>query len=164
MRDVTTDGSPWDPKAPAPVPGDRPARPSLERPPGERYLRAAPDPTASDRRADALAVPLALILGTAIAFTILGGILTVTAGLVIVAIFLGWLTGRLVSPPGRAALVALVAVVVGLLGIWLFGRMEGGVLDPVTYLLEVEGPVVVGLCLVGGAGLAAAASRAPDRR
>jgi hypothetical protein len=58
-----------------------------------------------------------------------------------------------------AALVAVGAVVVGLLGVWLFGRIEGGVLDPITYLIEVEGPIVVGLCLVLGGGLAAAASR-----
>ena len=51
---------------------------------------------------------------------------------------------------------------VGLLGIWLFGRIEGGVLDPITYLAEVEGPVVVVLCLLAGGGLAAAASRMTD--
>jgi len=78
---------------------------------------------------------------------------------VIVAAFVGWLTGRLVSPPARAAMVALAAVAFGLLAIWLFGRTEGGVLDPLAYLLEVEGPVVVILGLLSAGGLAAAASR-----
>ena len=90
---------------------------------------------------------------------VLGGILLVTAGLVLVAVFAGWLTGRLISPPARAAVVGLAAVVVGLLGIWLFGRIEGGVLDPLEYLADVEGPIVVVLSLLAGVGLAAAASR-----
>lgn len=139
-------------------PGDR--RPRLERPPGERYAAqdpagAAPAPT----RLDAALVPVGLVLGGSIGFVVLGAIIDVTAGLIVVAAFLGWLTGRLVSPPGRAALVALIMVVAGFLGIWLFGRIEGGVLDPVAYLVEVEGPIVVVASLLAGAGLAAAASR-----
>ena len=144
---------------PANPPGDR--RPALDRPPGDRYVTGAPDrPSAAGPRVgDALIVPIALILGTAIAFVVLGGLFAVTAGLVIVAAFIGWLTGRLVSPPRRAAMVALAAVAFGLLAIWLFGRIEGGVLDPLTYLLEVEGPLVVVLGLLSAGGLAAAASR-----
>jgi hypothetical protein len=138
-------------------PGDR--RPRLDRPPGDRYVvrTAAADETA--RRLDAILVPVALILGSAIAFVIAGGYLTITAGLVILAAFLGWLTGRLVSPPARAAIVALAAIAVGFVAIWLFGRFEGGVLNPIDYLVEVEGPVVVVLSLLFGGGLAAASSR-----
>jgi len=117
----------------------------------------AADETA--RRIDAILVPVGILLGTAAAFVIAGGILTITAGLVILAAFLGWLTGRLVSPPARAAIVALVAIALGFLGIWLFGRIEGGVLAPIDYLVEVEGPVVVILSLLFGSGLAAASSR-----
>jgi hypothetical protein len=138
-------------------PGDR--RPQLERPPGDRYITR---PVAADEatgRLDAILVPTALVLGTGIAFVLLGGILLVTAGLVVVAGFVGLLTGRLVSPPARAAAVGLTAVVVGLLAIWLFSRIEGGVLDPIDYLAEVEGPIVVVLSLLAGTGLAAAASR-----
>ena len=134
---------------PANPPGDR--RPRLDRPPGDRY---APPPAAASTAIPAASTrsssPLALVLGGSIAFVILGGILAVTAGLVVVAAFLGWLTGRLVSPPPRAAAVGLAAVVVGLLGIWLFGRIEGGVLDPIAYLHEVEGPVIVVLSLLAG--------------
>jgi hypothetical protein len=138
-------------------PGDR--RPLLDRPPSDRYATGPAATDAPAGRLDALLVPLGLVLGTGIAFVVLGGILLVTAGLVLVAAFAGWLTGRLVSPPARAAVVGLAAVIVGLLGIWLFGRMEGGVLDPIDYLAEVEGPIVVVLSLLAGTGLAAAASR-----
>ena len=116
------------------------------------------DPGASGT-VDAIAVPLGLIVGGGIAFVVLGGILLVTAGLVVVSAFFGWLTGRLVSPPLRAAAVGLAVVAVGLLSVGLFGRTEGGVMDPLAYLLEVEGAGVVILCFLAGGGLAAAASR-----
>lgn len=143
----------------APEPGDR--RPTLDRPPGERYAKRA-TAVAADADVEALdriAWPVAVGLGTVIAFTILGGLLTVTAGLIVVAGFAGWLLGKLVSPPPRAALVAVVAIVLGFLGIWLYGRFEGGVLAPLDYLAEVEGPIVVVLTLLAGGGMAAAASR-----
>jgi hypothetical protein len=122
---------------------------------------ASDAPCGATRRGaiDQLLVPIGLVLGTSLAFVILGGFLTVIAGLVIVAALAGWLTGRLVTPPGRAAAVGFLAVALGLLGIWLYGRMEGGVLDPIAYLFEVQGPVVVIACLLAGPGLAAAASR-----
>ena len=142
---------------PTDAPGDR--RPRLDRPPSDRYVTATPAATQAAGRLDPMLVPLGLVLGGAIAFTVLGGILTVTAGLLIPAAFLGWLSGRLVSPPGRATIVGLAVVIAGFLGIWLFGRIEGGVLDPLEYLVEVEGPVVVILSLLAGGGLAAAASR-----
>jgi hypothetical protein len=134
-------------------------RPRLERPPGERYRAVEPEAATEAAALDAALIPIAIVLGTVIAFTVLGGLLTVTAGLIVLAAFAGWLVGRFVTPPPRAAVVGLVAVGLGFLGIWLFGRVEGGVLDPIEYLLEVEGPVVVGLSLVAGSGLAAAASR-----
>jgi hypothetical protein len=145
---------------PANPPGDR--RPALDRAPSERYRVPAQDaPSGATRRGafDQLLVPIGLVVGTSLAFVLLGGFLTVIAGLVIVAALAGWLTGRLVTPPGRAAAVGFLAVALGLLGIWLYGRMEGGVLDPIAYLFEVQGPVVVIACLLAGPGLAAAASR-----
>jgi hypothetical protein len=84
--------------------------------------------------------------------------MAVTAGLIVLAGLIGWLTGLLVRPPLRAAVVAAGIVVLGLLGIWLFGRMEGGVLDPIEYFAEVQGFLVPIELLVAG-GLAAAASR-----
>jgi hypothetical protein len=64
-----------------------------------------------------------------------------------------------VSPPWRAGLIGLAAVLLGLAGIWLFGRIEGGVLDPIAYFSEVQGWPLVVLELAAGGGLAAAASR-----
>jgi hypothetical protein len=138
-------------------PGDR--RPQLERAPGERYQSAEPAEDGDAGRLDRVAWPFAVVLGTALLFTVLGGLLAMTAGLIVVAAFGGWLTGKVVSPPPAAALVGVVAIVLGVAGIWLFGRLEGGVLDPIEYLAEVEGPVLVALCLVAGGGLAAASSR-----
>jgi hypothetical protein len=137
-----------------PEPGER--RPRLDRPPGERYVTPA---AAANDGPDLRWAPVAVVLGGAILYTILGGILTITAGLVVLAVFIGWLIGKLVSPPPIAALVGLAAIVVGLLGIWLFGRIEGGVLDPIAYLDEVQGWPLVIAQLVAGAGMAAAASR-----
>ena len=136
-------------------PGD--GRPMLERPPGDRYLptRAAPREPGALERARA---PLTVAIGGVLLFIVLGGVLAMTAGLIVVAGLIGWLSGLLVRPPWRAAAVAIAVVVAGLLGIWLFGRWEGGVLDPVEYLAEVEGFVVPLALLVAG-GLAAAASR-----
>ncbi len=138
-------------------PGDR--RPLLDRPPGERYGSSAPRPEPDATVLDRIAWPLAVIVGTAVLFTILGAILAITAGLIVIAGFAGWLLGKLVSPPLQAAALGLLAVLLGFLAIWAFGRLEGGVLDPIEYLAEVEGWIVVGLSLLAGGGLAAAASR-----
>ena len=139
-------------------PGDR--RPELDRPAGERYLPAEERASAAESGIPRGAWTLAaIILGGALVYTILGGILDVTAGLIVAAGFVGWLIGKLVSGPARAAGVAILAVAVGLLGIWAFGRVEGGVLDPIAYFDAVQGWPLVVLQLLAGAGLAAAASR-----
>jgi hypothetical protein len=153
---MTTPQEPGDrrPAAANPTPA---ARTVLDRPPGDRYHRETPTP----RQAGLLGAagpPAAVAIVGVLAFVVLGGILTVTAGLVIVAALIGWITGLLVRPPPRAALAAVAVIVGGLLGIWLFGRWEGGVLDPIEYLAEVQG-ILVPLELLAAAGLAAAASR-----
>lgn len=143
--------------SPIPQPGDR--RPRLDRPPSERY---GPLVRPGDEQADpgaAVLWPVAAVLAGTILYVVLGGVLLVTGGLLVVAIVEGWLLGRLVSPPLRAALVALGAVALGLLAIWLFGRIEGGVLDPLTYLSLVHGVPLVLLQLLLGGGMAAASSR-----
>jgi hypothetical protein len=101
---------------------------------------------------------LAVAIGGVVAFVVLGGVLAVTAGLIVVAGLIGWLTGLVVRPPIRAAVVAVGVVVAGLLAVWLFGRWEGGVLDPIEYFAEVQGLLVPFELLAAGA-LAAAASR-----
>jgi hypothetical protein len=136
---------------------DRPDRPQLDRPPGDRY-GSSRDAALTPGRFERVQAPLAVAIGGVVAFVLLGGVLAVTAGLIVVAGAIGWLTGLLVRPPLRAAAIAVGIVVLGLLGVWLFGRWEGGVLDPIDYLAEVEGFVVPIELLAAGA-LAAAASR-----
>ena len=142
-------------------PGDR--RPTLDRPPGERYLGADAGPAGPAGPADEdrpiLWPPLAVAIGTALAYTLLGGALDVTAGLIVVAAFAGWLLGRLLTPPPRAAMAAFGTIVLGLAGIWIFGRVEGGVLDPIAYFDAVQGWPMVAIQVVAAAGLAAASSR-----
>ncbi|MEA2518376.1 MAG: hypothetical protein QOF49_456, partial [Chloroflexota bacterium] len=133
-------------------------RPKLDRAPSERYASRETTAPAADRLARALPV-IAIVLAGTIGFVILGGLFAVTAGLVVLAAVVGWLVGTFVSPPLRAGLVAIGAVALGLLGIWAFGRIEGGVMDPVAYFLEVQGWPLVVLELVAGGGLAAASSR-----
>ena len=73
-------------------------------------------------------------------------------GLVIVAFFMGRLVGAMVrvgagdtlSSPARvvlAILISLAGIGAGQLGIWVFSRTEGGVLDVATYLGSF-GPLV----------------------
>jgi hypothetical protein len=133
-------------------------RVTLDRPPGDRYLPARSARAASDEVFGGIRGPLAVVVGGALAFVVLGGVLGITVGLIVHAGLLGWLTGLLVRPPLRASAVAVGAVVGGLLGIWLFGRWEGGVLDPVAYFAEVQG-ILVPLELLAAAGMAAAASQ-----
>ena len=80
-------------------------------------------------------------------------ILTFTAGLIVVAAATGWGVGAGLRfgagarlRPGRRTAVALViavgSVALGQLGLWQYGRSEGGVLAPLDYLAEVYGPLV----------------------
>jgi hypothetical protein len=149
------------------VPGDRPggepsppasARTILDRPPGDRYGPAIDPADRPGRPLERVGPPLAVAAVGVALFVLLGGILAVTAGLIVVAGLIGWLTGLFVRPPARATIVAVGAVLAGLAGIWLFGRWEGGVLDPIEYFAEVQG-ILVPIELVVAGGLAAAASR-----
>lgn len=92
-------------------------------------------------------------LAGAAAITILGGMLAVSAGLLVVAAATGWVVGfglrvgagETVTTGRRVRLalgLALLAVVLGQLGLWLYARTEGGVLGPLDYLGETFGPLV----------------------
>ena len=110
-------------------------------------------PTQTDRILRGTAVALAGV----IAFVVLGGPLSVTAGLVAVAGVIGWLTGMVVRPgKAIAAALAVVSVAVGLLGIWVFAGFEGGALPLLDYLAQVQGILVPIELAIAGA-LAAAA-------
>jgi hypothetical protein len=140
--------------ATTPEPGE--PRRRLDRPPGERYATPAepPVPTALER----LRVPLAVIVVGVLAIVLLGGPLTRTVELVVLSAIVGLLNGLTVRPPLRAAVVALATIALGLLGVWLFARWEGGVLGPLEYLIEVEG-ILLPIQLLVAPAVAAAASK-----
>jgi hypothetical protein len=139
-------------------PGDRPPRQPtrLERAPSERYAREEA-PTARGRDQAARAVGVAVAGAAVIAF--LGGPLSMTGGLLAVSVVVGIVLGSTLRPRTALAVgLAVGAVVVGLLGVWGFSRLEGGVLDPLAYLADVEGPLAP-MQLLLAAGTAALTSR-----
>ena len=159
MTDQTPDpprheptGDPSASVEPLRIPGER----RLAHPPSDRYREPEPpavveNPSASASRGIVFAV-LAAIAGAA-AITLLGGVLAVTSGLIVTAGATGWAVasalrvgagGRLGSSRRvRLAIgLALVAVVLGQLGLWVYARTEGGVLGPIDYLAEVFGWLV----------------------
>ena len=131
-----------------PGPGGR----RLERPPSERYRptdRPVPVEGGKPRsRALLLASLATLVLGAAITAA---GILEITAGLIAVAAIGGWAVAWALRPGGlsvrdrlgMAVALAVVGVVLGQVGLWIYGRIEGGVLGPLDFLAEVYGPLVV---------------------
>ena len=124
----------------------RPERPGL----------TAETPATSQR--DLVLRGVAVALAGAIAMTILGGPLSITAGLIGAAAVIGWLVG-IVTRPARAAAIAIAvgSVALGLVGIWLFAGLEGGALGLVDYLAQVQG-ILVPIELVVAGSVAAAAS------
>ena len=152
------------PAAPSPEPGERRR---LDHPPSDRYRPAAP---AGDEgvaaAADETPLPdrervlrgIAVGIGGAILITLLGGPLSIVAGLVGAAGAIGYVVGAVMRPlRGAAVLVALGSMALGLVGIWLFAGIEGGVLGIVEYLADVQGLFVPVELVVAGV-LAALAS------
>lgn len=122
-------------------PGDRaPRQPTrLDRAPSERYAR---EPIAEADGRSPLVRALAVALAGAAVVAFLGGPLSMTAGLLAVSVVVGLVLGSMLRPrTGVAVGLAVGSVVVGLLSVWLFSRVEGGVLDPLAYLADVEGPL-----------------------
>ena len=94
-----------------------------------------------------------MAIGVALAITVLGGILLVSAGLIVVAAAGGWAiaialrlgSAGTIRPTTRLWLavgIAVAAIVLGQIGLWLFARTEGGVLPFFDYLAQTFGPVV----------------------
>ena len=140
-------------------PGEqRPADPNeatrrLERAPGERY--ASPK-TEAERRPSllrGLAIALLVAIGGAVVMAFLAGQLAISSGLLVIAVAIGRFVGlairtaRRAIRPGSARIIALViavsAVVLAQVGIWLYARSEGGVLGFLDYLGETFGPLVL---------------------
>jgi hypothetical protein len=100
---------------------------------------------------------------------VLGGVATVTTGLIVVAGAVGFAVGVALQlgagghlSPGRrmglAIGLTLGSVALGQVGIWQYALTEGGVLPLVDYLGEVFGPLVI-VEFVVGAGVAWVAAR-----
>ena len=136
------------------TPGER--RRSLDRPPGERYAVPTTADEPPPRRGAALSPSLAAVLialaGAAIT-VLLAGVLSLSAGLLLVAGGTGWYVGRALGAStsragharGRSLAIGLAAasVLVGHVGLWLFARSEGGALGPVDYLAQTWGPLAL---------------------
>lgn len=142
-------GQPSNPE-PARTPGDR----RLARPPSDRYrdLEPAEPPEPGGSFGNAVAFGAIAAAGSAAILTVLGG-LAFSAGLVAIAGLLGWSIAQTVRTAGGSALdtaarrrlavlFAVVAVLGGQLGIWLFALAEGGVMAPLDYLGETFGILV----------------------
>jgi hypothetical protein len=140
---------------PTPTPGER----RLSRPPSDRYRAAdaepEADPAATPAQAPARGIAFAVVvaIGIATAITAVGGILLVTAGLIVLAAAGGWVVaialkvgaGETIERRRRIWLaggIALAAVLLGQVGLWLVARTEGGVLPIVEYLGQTFGPLV----------------------
>ncbi len=152
------DPAPVESGSPASSPGER----RLAYPPSDRYRAAEAaaaaeaadevDPNASVVRGVAVATTVAVVGAAAI--VVLGGLLTLTEVLLIVAGFTGlgvglalrWGAAEHLAGRRRVAValaLALGAVALGQLGLWQYGRIEGGVLGPLDYLGQVYGPLVL---------------------
>ncbi|HEV8282606.1 MAG TPA: hypothetical protein VGQ02_12145 [Candidatus Limnocylindrales bacterium] len=131
------------------VPGER----RLARPPSERYRAVEEPATPVGTRARGITWGMATAILGAAAITVAGGLLAITAGLLVIAGVVGWAVALAVvnaggaSPGGArrvgtAITLALTGVALGQLGLWLLARQEGGVLSPLDYLAEVFGILV----------------------
>jgi len=89
----------------------------------------------------------------AFATIVFGGVMAVSAGLLVVAAVSGWAVAIGLRAGGgphldRANRVRLalaltaMAVALGQLGLWAYARSEGGVLGPIDYLAETFGVLV----------------------
>jgi hypothetical protein len=141
------------PPAPGgPIPGER----RLAHPPSDRYraaelaAQAPPRPTSAAR---GLAYAAVVVVVGALAITVLGGVVTLTGGLLALAGIIGWAVawalrtgaGSAIAAGRRTLLavaLAVASIVLGQLGLWLYGLSEGGVLPFLDYLGEVYGPLV----------------------
>jgi hypothetical protein len=92
-------------------------------------------------------------IGGAATIVVLAGPFAVSAGLVVVAVVIGrfvalaLLAGArgTIPRPARGvgtAVIAVLGVLLGQLGIWLYARSEGGVLAPLDYLGQAFGWLV----------------------
>jgi hypothetical protein len=134
-----------------PTPGER----RLAHPPSDRYRTAEPAAASPRAGSAARAATFGAVaaIGGAVVIVLLGGVLAMSAPLLVVAPVAGWAVAWALKvgaqgsvAPARLALVALLlavgAVLLGQVGLWLYARTEGGVLPFADYLGEVYGVLV----------------------
>ncbi len=139
------------PASAPPTPGER----RLAHPPSDRYHSAEPvvatPRPGSPARAAVFGV-LAAIAG-AIVIVLLGGVLAMSTSLLVVAPLVGWAVAWSLKTGAGASvararlalmalLLALAAVLLGQVGLWLYARTEGGVLPLLDYLGQTYGLLV----------------------
>jgi len=141
-------------------PADHEGSPRLARPPSDRYRgeaeNAAEDPATTDAGASparGIAYGVVAAVIGAIVILFLGGVMTLSAGLLVVAAVVGRAVGQAtvagsgttIEPRRRrwvAATVAVGGVILGQVAMWLFARTEGGVLTLPDYLGQTFGFLV----------------------
>lgn len=163
--------------------GASPGERRLAQPPSARYGSPEPAPMTS-AAGSALPGPLArasiVAVAGALVLTVVGAILTSTAGLLFVAGVSGAAIGLVLAgarvPAGAAqpasrsrvawlsVALALGSVALASIATWLIGRSEGGVLGLLDYLLETFGPFVPGEAILAALGAWWGASTGPVRR
>ena len=138
-------------------PGERPNRTTLDRPPGERYRQPETpegDATTANGPVRGIASAVLVAIAGAAAIVALGGPLTVTLGLIVIAGLIGRFVGVAIAAGSGATIsrgarmasavvIAILGVVVGQFGLWLYARSEGGVLALPDYLGQAFGWLVV---------------------
>lgn len=174
-------------------PGERPPAGRLSRPPSERYATtASPGGSPSAATAGSIGPsatsaagrygpPIAAGLVTALLVVLVGGVLAEHRGLVFITGLgsgaLGLLTARgtaspdgVTAPPWSRPRAMRIAVALGLatvalaaLGIWIVSRLQGGVMDPLTYLWETTWLLVPALAVVAAVAAAIGVSAGPVR-
>ena len=124
--------------------------------PSDRYRATEPpapvvEPAATPARGVAFGTVAAAV--GAVAIVMLGGVLAVSAGLVVVAGATGWAVATALRAGAAHRLgarrrvrmavgLALLAILLGQVGLWAYARSEGGVLGPLDYLAETFGVLV----------------------
>lgn len=142
----------------------------LDRAPGERYrsrpanlaASAAPVPLPAERSmVVAIGVPMA-VAGAGAGMVAVFGSFDIGAGLLAVSGFIGWAVGVAVvwsrvpgvDARGQRAIWAVVlavgSIVVGIVVLWVWSHVEGGVMDPFAYLDERFGPIAYLNVIVAG--------------
>jgi hypothetical protein len=146
------------PATPDPIPGER----RLAHPPSDRYRTPEPEtPTRPVSPGRGLAYAAIVGIVGAVMIVVLGGVLTLTGGLFVVAAVIGYATawalrvggGSTIGDRRRAYLalgLALASVALGQLGLWLYALTEGGVLSLLDYLAEAFGPLVPIQAVIAG--------------